>query len=329
MSKILLIIISVFTVTSIFAKSPHGEEFKIDCVNCHITSNWEQMNPRKFNHNKTKFPLVGQHNTVDCRKCHPTLEFAKAKMQCVDCHKDMHEGTVSRDCERCHLPKSWIVSNVKQIHQQVGFALEGSHATADCGLCHKSASLLRFENIGTDCYSCHKDKYVGTFGSPNDHKKLGFGTDCFRCHNMTGHDWTSIGNGFEHGLFPLTGGHKIDCIKCHTTGEYGTKLSTSCVSCHLAKYNATTNPNHVTAKFPTTCETCHTTTNWTTSTFDHSSYFPIKSGSHNVSCTTCHTNASNYAIFTCLTASCHRNAHNQNQGSQGCYSCHRNARGRD
>jgi hypothetical protein len=322
MYRYLLIFISSFLVTTVLAKSPHGEGFKIECSNCHITSNWEQLNPRKFNHNKTRFPLVGQHNTVECRKCHPTLEFAKAKKECVNCHTDMHEGTVGQDCERCHIPKSWIVSNVKQIHQQAGFILVGSHATIDCNLCHKSASLLRFENIRTDCYFCHKANYDAT-----NHKADGFGTDCFTCHNMTGQSWSILGNGFEHGLFPLTGGHNIACIKCHITGEYRTKLSTACVNCHLSTYKSTTNPNHVTANFPTTCEACHTTTNWTTSTFNHSSYFPITSGNHNVNCTICHTNSANYKIFTCLTASCHRNAHNQNQGSNGCYSCHPNARG--
>jgi hypothetical protein len=278
-----------------------------------------------FNHNKTNFPLVGQHKNIGCKRCHPTLEFSKAKSKCSNCHADMHQQTVGQDCERCHSTKSWIVNNIKQIHQQVGFALFGSHATADCNRCHISASLLRFENIQTDCYSCHKDKYYAT--TKPSHQSVGFDKDCFRCHNMTGRDWSYNGRGFEHGILPLTGGHNIDCILCHKTGEYASKLSPACVTCHLAKYNATTNPNHVSAKFPTTCETCHTTNNWTTSTFDHSSYFPITSGNHNVSCAICHTNPANYTGFTCVTASCHKTAHNQNQGSAGCYSCHRNARG--
>lgn len=314
MHKFLLLWVFTFLITSLYAKSPHGENFKMDCALCHNTSNWEQSNPRLFNHNKTKFPLVGQHKSVECRKCHPTLEFAKAKTQCVDCHMDMHEGTVGKDCERCHTPKSWIVSNVKQIHQKVGFTLAGAHAAADCYQCHKSASLLRFENIRTDCYSCHKANYDAT-----NHRADGFGTDCFTCHNMTGQNWSISGKGFEHGFFPLNGGHNIECIKCHTTGEYRTKLSPECKTCHMDKYNATTNPVHTTSGFSTDCQQCHTITNWTT--FNHSA-FPITSGNHNVSCNTCHTNTANYAIFTCVTASCHRNAHHQDRGPAGCYSCH-------
>lgn len=330
MNKFLVLIISVLFVVTVFAKSPHGEGFKIDCSNCHVTSNWEQLNPRKFNHNKTRFPLVGQHKTVECRICHPTLEFAKAKNQCIDCHMDMHEGTVGHDCERCHNSKSWIVTNVKQVHQQAGFALIGAHANADCNLCHKSGSMLRFNNIQTDCYSCHNDRYYKTT-KPN-HISAGFNTDCFRCHNMTGMDWSSTGKGFEHGFFPLTGGHSnLNCFtsKCHANGLYK-GVPTTCVSCHLDKYNATTNPAHSTVGFSTDCQSCHSINSWTPATFDHEKYFPIKSGRHSgINCSECHTNATNYKSFTCVTSSCHGNAHHQNQGSSGCYSCHSTGRGGD
>lgn len=323
MSRFLLLLISVLIVTSAFAKSPHGEGFKIDCAVCHNTVNWEQLNPRQFNHNKTKFPLVGIHKSVECRKCHPTLEFSKAKKQCDECHLDIHQGTVSKDCERCHTPKSWIVPNVKQIHQQIGFALVGAHASADCNRCHKSASLLRFDNIQTDCYSCHKDKYYAT--TQPKHQSAGFDKDCFRCHNMTGRDWSSIGKGFEHGFFPLTGGHQnLDCFtsKCHSNGVYKGLLST-CVSCHLDKYNATKNPAHAAAGFSKDCQICHSIDNWTPATFDHEKYFPIKSGKHSgISCAECHSKSGDYSTPNCVTSSCHGNAHNQSQGSKGCYRCH-------
>ena len=37
----------------------------------------------------------------------------------------------------------------------------------------------------------------------------------------------------------------------------------------MATYQATKNPNHVAAGFPTTCETCHTTAQWPGAKFDH------------------------------------------------------------
>jgi len=470
MYKFILFILFAFFVTTAFAeKSPHGEKLKINCVVCHNTDDWKKIKTGEFNHNKTNFALMGQHKTVGCKKCHPTLEFAKAKTECSACHVDIHQETVGQDCARCHTTNSWIVTNIQQIHQQQGFTLIGAHASADCSGCHTSGSRLRFDNINTDCFACHKTQYEATT-KPN-HTTAKFSTDCQSCHNSTAwqpstfnHNMNTtfpltgahIGvacvtchtNGFtaipttcvschlanfnvttnpnhttakfstdcqtchntsawqpstfNHSTattFPLTGAHVgVACITCHTNGyaaipstcvschlanfnattnpnhttaKFSTDcqtchstttwnpstfnhstattfpltgahigvscischtkgyaaIPTTCVSCHLTNYNATTNPGHSAAKFPTTCETCHSTINWTSSTFNHTSYFPITNGNHNVSCTICHTNSTNYAVFTCLTASCHTNAHNRNQGSSGCYSCHPTGRG--
>jgi len=435
----------------------------MNCSVCHTTDNWLKIKTDSFNHDKTNFPLSGQHKTLKCRECHLDLEFKNAKSECFSCHKDVHELTLGRDCDRCHTTSKWIVNNIIQIHQQSRFPLLGAHAGLDCYLCHKSASLLRFDpmrsdcvnchlndfnnasnpshiasnfskdcslchnenswqsssfnhnatsfpltgaHFGLDCIKCHANGYKSTpttcvschlvnynsTTNPN-HIIAKFSTDCQTCHNTTAWapssfnhststtfpltgahigmaciachtngygpipttcvschlatynatnnpnhvaanfpttcetchsttDWlTSTFNHNTATSFPLTGAHiGIACTACHTNG-YG-PIPTTCVSCHLATYNATTNPNHAGAKFPTTCETCHSTTNWTSSTFNHTVYFPITSGNHNVSCSTCHTNPTNYAAFSCVTASCHTTAHNQNQGSAGCYSCH-------
>src|SRR5664279_3173234 len=47
----------------------------------------------------------------------------------------------------------------------------------------------------------------------------------------------------------------LSCNLCHTQGFVGT--STACVACHLKDYNATTNPAHAAAQFPTDCKMCH------------------------------------------------------------------------
>ncbi|HKJ42494.1 MAG TPA: hypothetical protein VKA27_10400, partial [Sunxiuqinia sp.] len=103
--------------------------------------------------------------------------------------------------------------------------------------------------------------------------------------------------------------------------------------CHQPDYNNSTDPNHAAANFPTDCESCHTTNDWKPSTFNHDAqYFPIYSGKHSgrwSSCATCHTQPTNFAIFTCVTSSCHTRAHNQDQGSDGCYRCHPTGQGDD
>ena len=298
-SKFLLLILSFFSVTGIFAaspKSPHGENFKKDCAICHTADNWNKIKRDGFNHNKTNFPLVGQHKAVNCRKCHTSLVFSKAPTGCSACHTDLHEGTVGKDCARCHTSNSWIVTNIRQIHQQQGFPLVGEHASADCNRCHTSASLLRFNNIRSDCYSCHQYQYEIT-AKPN-HKMAGFGIDCERCHNMVGRSWNSIGNGFDHSIFPLTGGHNIPCQLCHTDNNYQKKVSSDCLSCHSEGVAITLIPAHATKMTKYTCSDCHNNISWNNVRFQiHDSWFGIYSGRHRgvwTKCTDCHNNDATY-----------------------------------
>ena len=281
--------------------SPHGEKFKKECAICHLTENWTKIKQDGFNHNKTKFPLKGQHKVVSCKKCHPTLVFDKAPLKCVECHTDIHEGTVGNDCGRCHTQNDWFVKNIRQIHQQAGFPLIGEHASADCNRCHTSASLLRFNNIRSDCYSCHQYQYEMTV-SPN-HKTAGLGIDCQRCHNMAGQSWRSVGNGFDHGVFPLVGRHKTaQCDYCHINNDYKIKLPTNCDAegCHKDVDRSST-PAHTTKFRSFACSDCHTALGWNNVKFpNHEMYGKIYSGTHKgkwSACSDCHQNTTEYTSY--------------------------------
>jgi len=293
-------------------KSPHGDKLKIDCTVCHVTENWNKIKHDGFNHNKTRFPLKGQHNAVSCKKCHPTLVFDKTPTECNACHTDMHEGTVGKDCGRCHNQNSWIVTNIRKIHQQAGFPLTGEHAAADCNRCHTSASLLRFNNIRSDCYSCHQTQYELTT-KPN-HKATGMGTDCQRCHNMAGQSWLSIGHGFDHSLFtPLIGRHlTANCSGCHfdiSQGIYKRGPINDCKECHGPEKS-----NIIAHKNPSwqNCTDCHTPIGWENVKYPQHDglYGRIYSGTHKgkwSACSDCHQNTPNY------TSSCSK-CHNFNSG---------------
>lgn len=300
MHKITYIIFFIFLFIDVEAKSPHGESLKLDCNVCHTVESWTRLKSNGFDHKKTKFPLTGQHKILDCRKCHTSLQFSSVKSKCYECHIDVHQGTTGNDCERCHNTNSWIVTNVKSIHQESGFPLIGAHQTADCQRCHTSASKFRFDNIRTDCFACHKDKYYSTVGKPFDHQALGFDTDCAHCHNMTGMNWNSIGKGFDHSFFPLTGSHNIDCNECHKEGNYKVRLSSDCSSCHGGKKNiaAGSYPAHLSVFAKYTCSECHTAQDWNVVKFkQHDGWYGIYSGEHKgkwTKCTDCHTNDANY-----------------------------------
>ena len=217
----------------------------------------------------------------------------------------MHQQTVGMDCARCHDTAHWLVDDITQIHYDNGFPLTGSHAVTDCNECHQSASELTFYRIGNECNNCHLDEYTSTI-NPN-HVSAGFSTNCIECHNVNGFDWST--ENIVHDFFPLTQGHQIeDCAQCHTTGDY-TSISADCYSCHQEDYTVAANPNHVYQQFPTDCMECHTTDpGWSPAEYiQHDlAYFPIYNGEHQGEwdqCVECHTNPSNYGIFSCTT--CH------------------------
>jgi len=283
--------------------------FSTDCQDCHSINSfsWTDINVvHDF------FPLIGGHSISDCFACHEQGGgFSGLSNECFSCHQQDYEsvndpnhvlGNFPTDCSQCHTINAWIPANFD--HSVTAFPLTGKHITVDCSQCHSSG----FAGTPTECYGCHQSDYENV-SDPN-HVTAGFSTDCLECHTTAGWDGVS----FDHNIsgFELTGAHiGLDCMNCHANGFTGTP--TDCFSCHESAYNNTTNPNHIAAQFPTSCDDCHSTSAWQPATFDHDGlYFPIYSGKHNEQwsdCIDCHNVPSNYSVFTCI--DCHE--HNQQE----------------
>ncbi|ABF39476.1 hypothetical protein Acid345_0471 [Candidatus Koribacter versatilis Ellin345] len=302
-----------------------------DCTICHTTATWADAH---FDHTTyTKYPLSGKHATVACLSCHVGGKYAGTPADCASCHIKDYNGTTDpnhkaagfpTDCSICHATAGWKPATFD--HNKTKFPLTGQHTKVDCIACHKNGV---YAGLPTTCVSCHLNDFNKTT-SPN-HKTSGFPTTCEVCHSTNG--W--IPASFDHSKtsFPLTGQHtKIKCDDCHK-GSYNGSLPKDCYSCHKTDYNATSNPNHKAAMFPTTCNTCHNTTTWLGAVFNHT-WFPIYSGSHAgrwTSCGDCHTNSANYAVFSCITCHQHSQANTDphhkdvrgySYGPTTCYSCH-------
>ena len=325
LSQIILLVISLSIFT--LAQTPHGNGLKLDCSVCHNSSDWKvDFKTNKFDHSLTQFPLVGQHKTTNCRSCHTDLVFENALSECSSCHTDIHQETVGLDCSRCHTPASWIVEDINGLHQTSRFPLLGQHLSADCAQCHSRYTDLYFEPLDVDCFSCHKENYMSTT-FPN-HVEAGFSTDCQICHSINALDWA--GASIIHDFFPLVGGHAIqDCFACHNQGGDFTGLSPECYSCHQQDYESTTDPNHVTANFPTNCTLCHTIYGWSPASFDHNqTAFPLIGKHATLDCTDCHSNGYTGTPTDCF--SCHETDFNgtndpphQSLGfSHKCTDCH-------
>jgi Cytochrome c3 len=305
------------------AKNPDhaASQFSKICQDCHtLASGWK---PAKFNH--SGFPLTLGHSTPACLDCHIGGNYTTTPVDCYSCHKQNYLSTTNPNhvtsgmataCKTCHTTNpGWKPANFNHSI----FPLTLGHAVAACTDCHKGGN---YTTTPTDCYLCHQADFQATT-NPN-HTVSGFPTTCLTCHT-TNPGWKPAS--FNHTVFPLTLGHSTPaCIDCHKGGNY-TTIPTDCYACHQTDYNNTTNPNHKTLSFSTTCSQCHTTIpGWKPAPYTQhdAQFFPIYSGRHRGQwsvCTDCHTDVSNYTLFNCKT--CHSSVHrNNNYTNAQCYSCH-------
>lgn len=139
------------------------------CEACHTTQDWKDLG--KFDHAKTRFPLVGSHRAVGCADCHkpPNLEvtmrhvdFTTTSVNCSDCHENPHSdqfGERMNDCGGCHNSNKWKPSLFD--HEKTGFPLKGGHENVACSACHvvkkpvNGILVLIYKPTPKACVDCH------------------------------------------------------------------------------------------------------------------------------------------------------------------------------
>jgi hypothetical protein len=314
------------------AEDPRHTEslFRGDCQLCHHAAfgTWTQTT---YEH-PGSFPLIGAHRPLDCVSCHAN-GFEGTPKTCLGCHELDYRGAADPDhiaggfgttCETCHSVSAWRPAMYD--HNLTGFPLTGAHFGVNCISCHANG----YVGTPTLCVACHQTDYDNSTNP--DHVAASFPTGCETCHSTSA--W--VPSDYDHNLtgFPLTGKHfTLSCSACHAAVYVGTPAL--CVACHQSTYDNTSDPDHLAANFPTECESCHTTSGWRPSTWDHDGqYFPIYSGAHSgkwSDCTECHTVPANYGTFECILCHEHNQTdmdakHSDEQGyvylSIECYRCH-------
>ena len=309
--------------------------FPTTCESCHRPTDSSWSTGTGFDHNAA-FPLQGRHASTTCASCHRNNVYRGTPRDCVGCHRDAYDRTTSPahaaagfpvTCESCHRASDPSWGGAGFNHGSF-FQLQGAHASAACASCHRNNV---YRGTPRDCLGCHRDDYDRT--SAPAHAAAGFPTTCDSCHRASDASWR--GAGFNHNaVFQLEGRHATTtCASCHRNNVYrGTPRS--CVGCHQDAYDRTLSPNHRTAGFPTSCESCHRASHasWTQGTFNHR--FPITSGPHRETCSTCHTGGS-FQTFTCVVChdhnrtkmdDKHKSINGYRYDSLTCYGCHPNGR---
>jgi hypothetical protein len=300
-----------------------------NCSTCHTTAGWTAA---AFNHSVTGFALTGAHMSptpTPCASCHVNNNYSLNSTDCYGCHQAAFLSTTTiggsvpnhvtagfpttaAACSSCHTITTWSAGVFN--HAATGFPLTNGHTNVACALCHINNNYS-LTIAPTDCGNsqCHLTTWQQTNNPVHSASGPAFAAaNCSTCHTTAG--WTAAA--FNHSVtgFTLTGMHisptPTPCASCHVNNNY-TLNSAACYGCHLAAWQSTATlggsvPNHITAGFPTDCSVCHSTTNWTTATFNHSTTtFPLTGAHTTVACALCHVNGNYSGTLPTDCYSCH------------------------
>jgi Cytochrome c3 len=275
------------------------------CANCHVEKSWKEID---FDHEETKFPLLGKHATTECRACHKNDKYKETPMECVACHKkdDKHKGSLGPKCGDCHNERTWVAGRFDH-DKETQFPLKGKHATVKCASCHKG--LVFKEKLLMTCIACHKKE---------DKHKERYGEKCESCHNEK--SWKEIT--FDHSKdtkFALLGKHaKVKCDDCHKGFLYKDKVGNTCLACHKK------DDKHE-GKFGDKCESCHGESDWKTIKFSHDrdTKYPLKGKHAQVKCVSCHKGHLYNDKLQTMCISCHeKDDKHFGQEGKNCERCH-------
>ncbi len=202
---------------------------------------------------------------LSCEDCHsverkrddiskPDLQAAYHR-QCINCHK---EWSGNSDCNSCHLPKGSTITNketkIGKNHPEV---VEPTKLVYETNY-NKGKIVTFFHDehtklFGAECVSCHqqenctrchdktKDAKVVSTSIPEKITKSAseHHQPCFKCHENDECSKCHLDKPMEPFNHKVSTGwalnrfhEKLECVKCHGTGNQFTKLNNACVSCH-------------------------------------------------------------------------------------------------
>ncbi|HLP16631.1 MAG TPA: cytochrome C [Bacteroidota bacterium] len=327
-------------------KDQHQGQLSAQCASCHTFEQWKPAS--KFTHARSKFPLTGKHEQVECQRCHKnklrdgvTVQFVRMEFaSCKSCHADAHKGKFQQPCSQCHTTEGFHqIKGSKFDHSVTQFPLVGKHASVKCAECH--AAVPTAKNVSGEigfhitkykqCANCHADAHAHQFDNRADKGK------CEACHTVDG--FTTVhysAADHDRTAFPLTGSHRaIPCVKCHEQGNVRAKSTWQfhwdaklvCTLCH-----ADVHKGQFASQMKNGCETCHSTESWQTLAFSHDrTKFPLRGRHETLACAKCHKKsegpdaAVQFAGTVTGCADCHADEHERQfavDGQTKCEKCH-------
>jgi hypothetical protein len=228
----------------------HKEPYLGPCQTCHNLVDWKQVT---YKHKDATFDN-GMHPLIGCAMCH-TEGQPLPTGGCGTCHDAPHGGWTS--CGSCHTTVAWRLFKPLPANH---LSLAGGHSKLVCTDCHKTA---KEPAVPRQCVDCHGTNHGGL-------------RNCQDCHNPA-RGWKPNPNFNHSSFFKLVGFHRtLECGQCHKNGKFaGTPRV--CVGCHGKQHGGLTD-----------CASCHNTTAFIPSTFEHSSVFALTGQHAKLDCSRCH-----------------------------------------
>ncbi|MCW5801943.1 MAG: hypothetical protein KIT31_06105 [Deltaproteobacteria bacterium] len=336
-------------VTSKACKTCHHEHQRVSLMGWPSVGGEAAFAPRGAHDRLTGYPLEGAHAALACARCHAKTSrfgdrlYLGVEKTCGGCHaKDQPHRFVRAEmlrCERCHTDASWRARRGKpefdhDDRADTAMPLIGEHRSVACAKCHPKAVFdLPFRKpAACDNAGCHRSA----------HDKHLFGTrPCDLCHSPsfksfkqeTARDMPM----FHHKAvtrFELGNHAKLRCKQCHTDARGEARPGIPCEQCH-AKDHRHGERFRAFGGSPPACGTCHPTTGWRPTAFDHGRTRMALEAKHaQVACRACHRGKgpAEWESFTadpsCKGCHQHRTVHrdakhpNGRWDSDRCMKCH-------
>ncbi|MGC2047142.1 MAG: cytochrome c3 family protein [Gallionella sp.] len=256
------------------------------CDGCHKTVAWNQLTAGGT------MPPNHLPTTKSCSLCHNQTSFIPGIMN--------HSGIVS-GCANCHSGATFAVG-VTPMAKPTG-STPHLPTNMPCEICHSASktsvggfagTLMNHAGIVSGCTSCHNGQTFAVGVKPKSKADatpthMTTSLDCSGCHTSTTTFLMANLTTPPPGHLPTT----QVCSTCHSAG-FGpgsgvmthTGISTGCTNCHNGQVFTGVTPkskpvNHLPTNM--TCETCHSTSNFTTFSGTLMKHTGIVGG-----CTNCH-----------------------------------------
>ncbi|MFH0894402.1 MAG: cytochrome C, partial [Bacteroidota bacterium] len=269
------------------------------CHNDHHGKNFQliRMDFEKFDHKLTGYTLSVPHAKKECKDCHDTKHIEDQKIkakkftylglnqECLTCHVDYHQKTLSPVCLNCHNSDSFKPAS-KFNHSDTKFILAGKHINVDCIKCHKIETVdgKKFQQFSLDrsftCSSCHKDPHQNRFGQ-----------DCIQCHTVESFQIIKGGKEFDHNKtdYKLEDKHlTVNCKACHKTKFTDPLKFANCKDCHSDYHKNQFAKNGISPD----CSQCHNVKGFTLFSYTidqhNMSNFQLQGAHQAVPCFECH-----------------------------------------